>query len=45
MKKHLYVFSLLFFCTLEPIFAINDSGFISDNLMTNLAEKDVVFFF
>ncbi len=29
---------------LEPTFAINDSGFISDDLMTNLSEKDVVSF-
>ena len=27
---------------LEPIFATNDSGFISDNLMTNLSEEGVV---
>jgi len=26
----------------ESIFATNDSGFISDNLMTNLSEEDVV---
>ena len=42
MKKHLYIFSHLFIWMLEPIFDTNDSGFISDNLMTNLLEEDVV---
>ena len=42
MKKHLQFFSLLFIWMLEPIFATNDSGFISHNLMTNLLEEDVV---
>ena len=42
MKKHLYIFSLLFIWMLGPIFVTNDSGFISDNLMTNLLEEDVV---
>ena len=42
MKKHLYIFSLLFISMLEPIFVTNGSGFISDNLMTNLLKEDVV---
>ena len=45
MKKHLYIFSLLFIWMLEPIFVTNGSGFIYDNLMTNLLEEDVVYTF
>ena len=30
---------------LEPIFATDDLGFISDNLITNLIEEDVVSYF